>query len=272
MTRMTGKNGTKKKKKQDISAMKNVHIILQGKGGVGKSLIATFLCQFLMRKVSFENVLAIDTDPVNQSLAGYTALNATVLDIKNGDQIDQLKFDQLIDIIAAQDENKHIVVDNGASSFIPLCSWMIENHTVEILRTLGAEVYFHSVITGGMGMFDTMNGLSDMALQLAHPKSIVVWLNEYYGPIVGYEPDGSTYDFEEFSSYRESKDKIRAIVRIPNKSPQTFGVNLEQLFTKKMLFAHGIDDTRFTIMARQRLSLWWEEMCAQLEPFYASIV
>ena len=57
--------------------MKKIHLILQGKGGVGKSLIASLLMQYLQKK-SY-NVIAIDTDPVNSTLHGYSKLNIQLL-------------------------------------------------------------------------------------------------------------------------------------------------------------------------------------------------
>jgi adenylylsulfate kinase-like enzyme len=44
-----------------------VHIALQGKGGVGKSLVSAILSQYLSSKG--QDVSAIDADPVNQTLA-----------------------------------------------------------------------------------------------------------------------------------------------------------------------------------------------------------
>jgi len=41
-----------------------IHIALQGKGGVGKSLVSAILSQYLSSKG--QDVLAIDADPVNQ--------------------------------------------------------------------------------------------------------------------------------------------------------------------------------------------------------------
>src|SRR5438876_12123301 len=49
-----------------------VHIALQGKGGVGKSLVSAILSQYLSSKG--QDVLAIDADPVNHTLAEYRGL------------------------------------------------------------------------------------------------------------------------------------------------------------------------------------------------------
>ena len=51
-----------------------IHLTLQGKGGVGKSLIASILAQYLKEKG--REVRCIDTDPVNRMFAQYGALAA----------------------------------------------------------------------------------------------------------------------------------------------------------------------------------------------------
>ena len=58
---------------------KNCHITLQGKGGCGKSFISTLLAQALA--ANGKNVMGIDTDPVNQTLAAFSAIPSRPLDI-----------------------------------------------------------------------------------------------------------------------------------------------------------------------------------------------
>ena len=45
-----------------------VHLSLQGKGGVGKSLVASLLAQYFRDRKGM-SVRCIDADPVNQTLA-----------------------------------------------------------------------------------------------------------------------------------------------------------------------------------------------------------
>ena len=57
-----------------MNSLPTVHLILQGKGGVGKSMVAAILGQFLhTRGIETQ---CIDTDPVIQTLMQYRALNA----------------------------------------------------------------------------------------------------------------------------------------------------------------------------------------------------
>ena len=49
------------------SAPATVHFVLQGKGGVGKSFVASILGQYF--QVRGRDVRCFDTDPVNQTFA-----------------------------------------------------------------------------------------------------------------------------------------------------------------------------------------------------------
>jgi len=60
-----------------------VHLSLQGKGGVGKSLVASLLAQYFKHRKGVP-VRCIDADPVNQTLAQYKELDAERLNLLAG--------------------------------------------------------------------------------------------------------------------------------------------------------------------------------------------
>ena len=60
-----------------------VHLILQGKGGVGKSVVASWLAEFLIKRGQL--VRCIDGDPVNRSFWQYKAFAAEKLDLLNAE-------------------------------------------------------------------------------------------------------------------------------------------------------------------------------------------
>ncbi|WP_308620459.1 P-loop NTPase [uncultured Desulfovibrio sp.] len=77
--------------------MATIHFILQGKGGVGKSMIAVMLCQTLRH--FGKEVIAFDTDPVNATLAGFKEFNVTSLDVMQDGNINPRKFDILLEAL-----------------------------------------------------------------------------------------------------------------------------------------------------------------------------
>ena len=76
-------------------AESSIHLSLQGKGGVGKSLIASILIQYFGAKGC--DVHAVDTDPVNHTLAQYKQLNVESLELLRDGGVDQRKFDGLME-------------------------------------------------------------------------------------------------------------------------------------------------------------------------------
>ena len=71
--------------------MAKIHMLLQGKGGVGKSFIAATLAQY--KESKGQKPLCIDTDPVNATFHGYKALDVQRLQIMENDEINPRSFD-----------------------------------------------------------------------------------------------------------------------------------------------------------------------------------
>lgn len=223
-----------------------VHLTLQGKGGVGKSFVSSLVAQYLLGKG--EAITCIDTDPVNATFEGYKALKARRIElIEEGNVLNQRKFDEMMELILT--EPGTFVVDNGASSYLPLSSYMVENGVVEMLGEAGKSVVVHTVVTGGQAIADTLNGLHALCSNLPSDARIIVWLNEFFGDI---HKDGKS--FEEMRVYSTHKERIHGIVRIPRQTSQTFGVDTQKMLDKKLTFAEVKNDSEFGIMSKQRLA------------------
>lgn len=232
-----------------------VHLSLQGKGGVGKSLIAAILAQYLRHKGQV--VQCIDTDPVNQTFSQYSLLEVSHLKLLADGRIDPRVFDLLMERLLT--DKGTFVVDNGASTFIPLWHYILENDVVSVLRRSGRRLYVHSVITGGQALVDTLTGFGELA-NTTPDRNVVVWVNEYFGPV---EDDGKR--FIDMRVFRENEDKVAGTVAIPRRSVDTFGRDVEEMLRKKLTFAEAIDSSTFSIMARQRLKMIQTDLFEQLD-------
>src|ERR1041384_958119 len=137
----------------------SIHLSLQGKGGVGKSLVASILAQYFNARG--KAVRCVDTDPVNRTLFQYKALNVNRLELLREGSIDQRGFDSLMETLLTEDAT--FIVDNGASTFIPLWSYILENSAVDVLTRAGKRLYVHTVITGGQALLDTLHGFKSLA-------------------------------------------------------------------------------------------------------------
>ena len=230
--------------------MASVHFILQGKGGVGKSLVASSLLQYFLQKGTA--VKGIDTDPVNATLGGYDEFDISIFNIMDGDNINARRFDEVLEIIFSASEEQQIVVDNGASSFIPLMSYLKENDAISLIQSNGHKVFLHTVITGGQAILDTLKGLKSLCINFPNTP-IVPWLNLFFGDIVN---DGKSFD--NFKVYKEHLSQFHSVITIPNKNKLTFGKDVEDLLARKESFAAGISSS-LPIMERQRLKTYWKE-------------
>ena len=121
----------------------SVHVVLQAKGGVGKSFVAAILAQYLCRQRA---VRCFDTDPGNATLAQYKALAAEHIgDLIRGGVISQKRFDPLIEKLLNGDGAS--IVDTGASTFLPFWNYVLENEILPLLEHQGLQVYIHCVVT-----------------------------------------------------------------------------------------------------------------------------
>ena len=234
--------------------MATIHLILQGKGGVGKSMIAALIAQYKLTKGT--RPLCIDTDPVNASFQAYKGIPVTRLNILQDEEIDPRSFDQLVELIS--NATGDVVIDNGASSFVPLSAYLITNHVPALLQSLSHQIVVHTVITGGQAQSDTLHGLTQLVKQFPSDVSFVVWLNPYWGPI---ERDGKP--FEQMKAYTAHKDRVSAIIRLPDLKKETFGRDLSDMLQAHLTFEEAMALPSLTIMTRQRLSIIKKQLFEQ---------
>jgi hypothetical protein len=236
--------------------MAKIHIILQGKGGVGKSFIAATLAQY--KESKGQKPLCIDTDPINATFAGYKALAVKRLQIMEGDEINSRNFDTLVELVAKSKND--VVIDNGASSFVPLTHYLISNQVPDLLAGMGHEVVVHTVVTGGQALIDTMNGFSQLVSQFPEEALFVVWLNPYWGEI---EHEGK--NFEQSKAYLANKARVSAIVQIPSLKKETYGRDLSDMLQERLTFDEALAMESLTIMTRQRLKIVKGQIFGQLD-------
>lgn len=171
--------------------------------------------------------------------------------------IDQREFDLLMERFLK--EVGTFVVDTGASTFIPLWHYILENHALDHLRQKGKRVFIHSVITGGQSLNDTLSGFEALA-ETMREKNIVVWLNEYFGPVL---QDGAA--FADMPVCKKHANKLHGSVAITRRTADTFGRDMEEMISRKLTFEEAVKSTDFTIMTKQRLLVVQRDLFEQLD-------
>lgn len=175
------------------------------------------------------------------------------LDMIENDEINQRKFDEIIELIAQSQGDT--VIDNGASSFIALSTYIKEMCIPEIWQSLGHELIIHTVITGGQALNDTLIGFAQMANHLRGNTKFIVWLNPYWGEV---KSEGKT--FEQMNVYKTNKESITALIQIPELKQETFGHDLSAMLNQNQTFDEAISDPDKTIMTWQRLKIMQDDI------------
>lgn len=224
------------------------HFIMQGKGGVGKSLVSSILMQYLLKQGL--EVSGCDTDPVNSSLVRYEKLDVKVIDIMEDADIDPGRFDELIVHIDQGRPEAHVVVDIGASCFVSLGNYLKKYNAFDVLQEQGHSVFIHTIIVGGVNLLDTLGNMQSLATHFNVP--IVVWLNPFFGAI----KDGND-SFEDFNVYHEVADSLHGIIRMPENKNDLYQRDFEFMQAIHLTFEEAIKHPKVHLMNRQRLIMIW---------------
>lgn len=243
---------------EKTEARRLLHFVLMGKGGVGKTMVALLLSQCIADKG--EPVVCIDTDPVNSSLASLSTLPTDRVSIFNGNKVDTRALDLFTERLATEDAN--FVVDNGAASFVPVSHYLLENDVAGMLVEEGRFPVIHAVVTGGPGMLDTIKGFASILDSFPQSVRIVVWLNEFFGPVVNANGKG----FEDLPVYLENRERIFGIVRLPQFSEEATS-DLRDMIGRKISFADALrkENTAILRMQKSRLFKIREAIWPQIE-------
>jgi hypothetical protein len=222
------------------------HLMLSGKGGVGKSVVSRLLAEFLADEG--DPPLAFDADPINASFAAVPAFKANPVDLLDEDQkVDASQFDAMIDEVLQAERS--VVIDSGASSYLPLLNYIEESDLIPELKAEGFEVYFHSVITGGAAVDFTTQNFDTVASAFGDEASIVVWLNHFWEKV---SRDGKP--FTEWRTYHNNRARVHTVLEIPKMTSDTSAADFAQMLKENLSFAEASDpQSHFRVMQRSRL-------------------
>jgi hypothetical protein len=235
--------------------MKNsVHFVLQGKGGIGKTLVSTFIAQYINDR-NPGTLKTFDTDQENATLAAYKGLNVTPIDVMNEDRtINRKMFDKMMLDILATDEN--VVIDNGANTFSPLMSYLMENQFIDLLQDSGKDVYIHSIIGGGDNLKDTVSGFASLAKQTSCP--MIVWLNENASW-------GGTDNFIDSDVFVKNSENVRGIVLLQGRNSDTFGDDIKRMQKARLTLNEIMENPDFNVLERSRLNSVFRDVYKKLD-------
>jgi hypothetical protein len=135
------------------AAMTNIHLVGGEKGGVGKSLVARLLAQYMIdHSLEF---LGFDSDRSHGALLRfYAGYSSPVL-------IDKYESLDVIVEAAAEKPERRILVDLAAQTNEQLMQWMDDSQLLEVAPEIGLNIRYWHVMDTGRDSVDMLKRLLD---------------------------------------------------------------------------------------------------------------
>jgi hypothetical protein len=133
--------------------MSAIHLIGGEKGGVGKSVVARLLAQYMIdNEIPF---VGFDTDRSHGSLLRFYTdfASPTIID-------DYQSLDAIIETALANPKQR-ILVDLAAQTHYPLTKWIAESGVLELAEEFGISLCYWNVMDSGKDCVDLLAKLLD---------------------------------------------------------------------------------------------------------------
>ena len=231
-----------------------IHLVMNSKGGVGKSVVSVLLAQYLLEKQKGK-VMLVDTDPANKTLASFKALKVDAVDVisEDTDLVDQSKFDSFLEKFLEND--KACIVDTGSGEFLPLNDYLIKNKIHEVIAEMGKQLIVHVPVNYGQAEVETMKVLVKIIGN--YPEvPIVVWENEYFGK--------SKVRFKDTVLFEQNENILGAVL-IAKKNEDTDVKDFSTMLKKGLTFDEVEKGKDFQLLQKLRIKRMKTEIFDQLE-------
>lgn len=230
--------------------MATIHFIGGEKGGVGKSLVARVLAQYLIDHG--KPFLGFDSDRSHGALLRFYADYASPIVIDQYESLDQVMES------AAENPDRQIVVDLAAQTHLPLVNWMEDSGALELAAELGIDVRYWHVMDSGKDSVDLLKKLID---RFDDQLDYVLVLNQLRG--------------EDFGIFEKSGQKERALELAAQliRFPRLHEASMTRIDARSTSFwsaANNTDKelTGLGMLERQRVRIWLAKAYSELDKLY----
>ncbi len=178
-----------------------IHLIGGEKGGVGKSVVARVVAQYLIdRQLPF---VGFDTDRSHGSLLRFYADYASPVVVDRYESLDTIVE------AATADPDRRVLVDLAAQTHEPLVRWMDESGVLEMSGELGISLNYWHVMDSGKDSVDLLKKLFD---RFGSRLNYVLVLNQLRG---------DRFDILEQSGERDRAEELQARILTLKKLHET---------------------------------------------------
>ena len=227
--------------------MSQIHLIGGEKGGVGKSVVARVVAQYLIdHEIPF---LGFDTDRSHGSLLRFYSDYASPVVVD--------RFESLDAIVEAASEHpeKRILVDLAAQTHEPLARWMDESGVLEMAAELGITLNYWHVMDSGRDSVDLLKKLFD---RFGSRLNYVLVLNQLRG---------ENFDILDQSGERERAIELNARILTLRKLHDTVLTKIDAGSTSFWAAKNRSESNvnGLGLLERQRVKIWLRNAYEQLD-------
>jgi anion-transporting ArsA/GET3 family ATPase len=219
---------------------KRLILILNGKGGVGKSFFAVNLVQYLKDR-QIEHA-AFDSDDENSTLKRFHP-EAEFINVNDPQEIDNM--------VRALSETDVVAVDCRAASTRIFLDYFKEMRLSEVLEGMAARLTIACPVNHEM---DGIYQIQKLATAVGDGADFLIIRNEVHGE--GFDL------FDKSRARQKLMNELNAKEIIVHKMQKWL---VEGLQKNKMTVTAAKADKEFSIMDRQRLIVWQREFYEQLD-------
>jgi hypothetical protein len=133
--------------------MANIHFIGGEKGGVGKSLVARVLAQYLIDHE--QAFIGFDTDRSHGALMRFYEGFASPIVVDSYEALDAIME------AAVDDPERRVLVDLAAQTHDPLVRWMDDSGVLNLADETGTAIHYWHVMDSGKDSVDLLRKLLD---------------------------------------------------------------------------------------------------------------
>jgi hypothetical protein len=135
------------------AAMTNIHLVGGEKGGVGKSVVARLMAQYMIdNSIAF---LGFDSDRSHGALLRFYAAYASPVLVDSYESLD------VIVEAASEQPERRILVDLAAQTNDQLTQWMDDSQLLEVAPEIGLNIRYWHVMDSGRDSVDLLKRLMD---------------------------------------------------------------------------------------------------------------
>jgi hypothetical protein len=226
--------------------MTPIHFIGGEKGGVGKSLVARVLAQYLIdHEMPF---IGFDTDRSHGALMRFYAGFASPVLVDSYEALDSIVE------AAVEQPERRILVDLAAQTHDGLVKWMDESGVLELAAETGLQMHYWHVMDNGKDSVDLLKKLFD---RFGNRLQYVLVLNQLRG--------------EKFTLFEQSAELARALelgARVVNlKHLHDAVINKIDATSSSFWAAQNSADKETTglgLMERQRVKTWMRDVYREI--------